>query len=191
MKLKQLLLFSLAITAFLSLVSCDTYDKVTTLNPKTGRFNAYNVNVKITTALKANTDTLKKLIIVPNSSYWTEMVKNMNYFDEVMTFSDMDMDITKKGLADKIPSLTDKIGLNRAYKYYRPFFVLYFTQEIKNNNLYYGLELYDPAKVETIFENKVYISQSVLDRTDQKTMYPLFNSLLNYLHGLEKIQTKK
>ncbi|MEI6091276.1 MAG: hypothetical protein WCR42_12550 [bacterium] len=191
MKLKLLLLFSLVITAFFFLVSCDTYDKVTTLNPKTGRFNAYNVNVKITTASKANTDTLKKLIIVPNSSYWIGMVKNMNYFDEIMTFSDMDMDITKKGLADKIPSLTDKIGLNRAYNLYRPFFVLYFTQELKNNQLYFGLALYDPGKVETIFENKVFVNHSVLDRTDQKTMYPLFNSLLDYLHGLEKIKTKK
>jgi len=96
MKLKQLLLFSLVTTAFCFLVSCDTFDKVTTLNPKTGRFDAYNVKVNVTTALKANTDTLKKLIIVPNSSYWTEMVKNLNYFDEVMTFPEMEIDITKK-----------------------------------------------------------------------------------------------
>jgi len=99
--------------------------------------------------------------------------------------------LQKKDLADKIPSLTDKIGLNRAYKYYRPFIVLYFTQEVKNNKLYYGLALYDPRKVETIFENKVFVNQNVFEYSDQKTMYPLFNSLLNYLHWLENKQTKK
>jgi len=180
--------FILALTILIAttITSCGTFEKATTLNSDTGRFPAKNKTVTILKKVSVNADTLKTLIIVPNTPYWREMTKNMKYFKEVMTFAELQKDIIAKGLTDKIPTISDRIGLNNAYKYYRPFVILNMTKEQKPGKGWYaGLTLYDPGKADYIFQNEIWLNLMWDGWTDQGTMYPLFNSLLNYLHEQE------
>lgn len=163
--------------------SCGTFEKVTTLNVNTGRFPAKNKTVTTLKRISVNADTLKTLIIVPNSPYWIEMTRNMKYFKEVMTFEELQKDIIAKGLTENIPSISDGIGLYKAYKYYRPFVVLNMTKEQKpGNGLYAGVTLYDPGKADYIFQNEIWVNLMWDGWSDQGTMYPLFNSMLDYLN---------
>jgi hypothetical protein len=177
--------FILVFTIFIAMLvtSCGTFEKVTTLNSTTGRFPAKTKTVTILKKTIVNADTLKTLIIVPDTPYWIEMSKNMKYFNEVMTFSELQKDIIAKGLTDKIPTVSDRIGLNNAYKYYRPFVIINITKVQKPGKGWYaGLTLYDPGKADYIFQNEIWLNLMWDGWTDQGTMYPLFNSMLDYLN---------
>lgn len=174
----------LLLAATFTLYSCGTFEKATTLNPTTGHFPARQRAVNVIKKDPVHADTLKTLLIVPNSKsdYWLQMGKNLNYFNEVMTWSDFEKDIIAKGLTEKIPSVSDRIGLNRAYKYYKPFVILNLTKVQKPGSGWYaGLTLYDPSKAEFIFKNEIYLNLMWDGWTDQGTMFPLFNSLLDFL----------
>ncbi len=182
MKVNRQFILALTILIATTITSCGTFEKVTTLNSNTGRFAAKSKTVATIKKTSVNADTLKTLVIVPNTPYWIEMSKNMKYFKEVMTFSELQKDIISKGLTDKIPTISDRIGLNNAYKYYRPFVILNMTKEQKTGKGWYaGLTLYDPKKADYIYQNEIYLNLMWDGWTDQGTMYPLFNSLLDYL----------
>ena len=55
------------------------------------------------------------------------------------------------------------------------------TKVNKNGGWFAGLTLYDPKNAEMIFENEIKLNLMWDGWTDQGTMYPLFNSLLDYL----------
>jgi hypothetical protein len=181
MKSYKILITCYSTLLTIALCSCGTIGKVTTLNPKTGRFPANDNEVTILKKVSVNADTLKSLIIVPNTQYCLEMVKNMKYFNEVMTLAQLQDTIIAKGLTDKIPSVSDKIGIKRAYQYFKPFVIMSFNQDKKELNWYTRLELYDPNKNELIFQNEIWVDMMWSGTTDKATLYPLFNSFLDYL----------
>jgi len=79
-------------------------------------------------------------------------------------------------------NVSDKVGLNRAYNIYRPFVILNLTKVKKESGGWFaGLTLYDPSRAKTIFENEIWLNLMWDGWTDQGTMFPLFNSLLDYL----------
>ncbi|WP_291135514.1 hypothetical protein [Flavobacterium sp. UBA7663] len=178
--MKKIIFLLLIIT----LTSCGTFNKTSKIDEKTGLFPAKKN--KIVTILKdevVKRDTLKKLIIVPNDEYSIEMTKNLNYFDKILTFEEFQKDIISKKLDDKIPSVSDRIGLKNAYKHYGPFVILHFSKERKSNNeLFAGLSLYDPNKADFIYQSEILVNLMWDGWTDQGTMYPLFNSLIDYLN---------
>ncbi|MEI6091275.1 MAG: hypothetical protein WCR42_12545 [bacterium] len=182
MRLKRQFYYVLTIFAIVGLTSCGSLGKVTTLNPNTGRFPAKKKTINIINKTSVNADTLKTLIIVPDTPYWIGMVQNMKFFNEVMTMDELEKDIIKKGLTEQIPTLSNYNGLKKAYKYYKPFVIIMLTEEKKSNGSWYvGFELFDPSRVDKIFQNEIHINQIWSDWTDRGTMYPLFNSLLDYL----------
>lgn len=183
MKANRQFILALTILIATTITSCGSSEKVTTLNANTRRFPAKNKTVITLKKTSVNVDTLKTLIIVPNTTYWIEMSKNMKYFKEVMTLAGLQKDIIAKGLTDKIPTVWDRIGLNNAYKYYRPFVILNMTKAQKPGSGWYaGLTLYDPGKADYIFQNEIWLNLMWDGWTDQGTMYPLFNSMLDYLN---------
>lgn len=170
------------------LSSCGSFDKATSLSPETNYFPAKPK--KQATVLKAETnsaDSLNVLLVVPNSDYMLQMGKNLNYFAEVMTYEQFQTAIVKEGLASQIPSLSDRVGLSRAYALYRPFVILNTTKVRKPGDGWFaGLVLYHPKEAETIFQNEIWLNLMWDGWTDQGTMYPLFNSLLDYLRAQEE-----
>ena len=168
-------------------ISCGTFNKTSKIDSKTGYFPAKkNKAVTVIKEEKISKGILKKLIIVPNDEYTLEMVKNLNFFDKIMTFEEFQKDIISKNLEDKIPSVSDRIGLKNAYNHYGSFVILHFTKERKetNNNtsLYTGISIYDPSKADFIYQNEIYVNLMWDGWTDQGTMYPLYNSLIDYLN---------
>ena len=129
------------------LTSCGTYEKTTTLNPNTNYFPARTKkqkSVKVLKKVPINADTLKILLVVPTSDYWLKMGQNLNYFHEVLTDEQFESEIVKAGLSEKVITVYDKMGLNRAYNVYKPFVVLSQTRVLKKGFSYVGLSLYDP-----------------------------------------------
>jgi|GEM_PF-6641638 len=127
-------------------------------------------------------DTLKTLLVVSNDSSWRETVKRMNYFNEVMTMADLQKDIIVKGLTDKVPSISDRIGLYNASLHYKPFVILILSSEdLKAKGFYTRLSLYDPMRFDMIFKNEVRLNLMWEGYSDQKVLYPLLNSLVDYL----------
>lgn len=172
----------------ISMISCGTFEKATTINTQTNYFPAKKG--KIPTILidkPINPDTLKMMLIVPSTDYWLTMGRNLNYFYNVLTYDQFESEIVKKGLSDQIISLSDKVGLNRAYKINQPFVILNLTKVNKHGYGWFaGLMLYDPKSAEIIFQNEIWLNLMWDGWTDQGTMFPLFNSLLDYMRKQEK-----
>ena len=166
------------------LTSCGTFEKATKMNPNTNYFDAKKKKQESVVVLKkvpVDADKLKTLLVVSTTDYWLQMGQNLNYFNEVLTYDQFQSAIVREGLSEKIPNVSDKVGLNRAYNIYKPFVILNLTKVKKENGWFAGLTLYDPSRAETIFENEIWLNLMWDGWTDQGTMFPLFNSLLDYL----------
>ena len=178
-------IFTILITLFFG---CGSFEKAVTLNPSTNYFPAKkNKQVIVLKEADVDREALKSfLLVVPTSDYWLQMGTNMNYFDTVMTFEQFQITIVQDGLTDNIPSVSDMVGLNRAYKYYRPFLLLNLNTEQKDTGGWFtGLTLYHPEKAEVVFQNEIKLNLMWDGWTDQGTMFPLFNSLMDYLRKEE------
>lgn len=175
------------ITSIIILIyGCGSLEKAVTLNPSTNYFPAKkNKQTIVLKNVEVDKEALKSfLLVVPTSDYWLEMGTNLNHFDTVMTFEQFQTTIVQEGLTDKILSVSDMVGLNRAYKHYRPFLLLNLATEQKDTGGWYtGLTLYDPERAEVVFQNEIKLNLMWDGWTDQGTMFPLFNSLLDYLRN--------
>lgn len=139
--------------------------------------------VSISKKVNVNADTLKRLLVIPNSNIWGIWAKQMNYFNEVMTIADFQKNIIAKGLTNKVPSISDRIGLYKAYIHYRPYVLL--SQTIKHvgrKKFEVRLNLYDPVRADLIFQNVIHFNLLWEEYTDLKALFPLFNSLVGYLN---------
>lgn len=185
----KLTTFALATIIITFVYGCGSFEKATTLNPSTNYFPAKkNKQPTVLKEIAVPKDSLRSfLLVVPSTDYWLKMGTNLNYFDTVMTYDQFQTSIVQNELTDKIPSLSDKVGLNRAYEYYRPFVILNLTKVQKPGDGWFaGLTLYDPKRAEVIFQNEIWLNLMWDGWTDQGTMFPLFNSLLDYLRKEEK-----
>ncbi len=123
------------------------------------------------------------LLIVPNSNIWVLFGKDMNYFKEVMTIADLERDIIAKGLSDKIPNISGRIGMHNAYINYKPFVILSLSsKDLVTKGYRVRLNLYDPMRSDLIFQNEVRVNIAWEGYTDQKVLFPLLNSLVDYLN---------
>ncbi|MCH5598098.1 hypothetical protein [Niabella ginsengisoli] len=172
-----LVVFSVAICLICNKITAQTASSNSERFPTTG-----HKEVTILKKTNVNADTLKTLLIVPNNTSWIEIGKKLNYFKEVMTLSELQKDIIAKGLSDKIPSISDKIGLYNAYKNYKPFVILINSNEdLKAQGFRTRLSLYDPMRSDMIFRNEVRLNLMWEGYSDKKVLNPLLNSLVDYL----------
>jgi hypothetical protein len=177
--------FAILVVAFLSwLNTFDTAAQTETAIPQSKLFATKSrKEVAVLKKISVNADTLKTLLIVPNTPSWIELGKNMNYFKEVMTMEQLQKDIIAKGLSDKIPSISDRIGVHNAYVHYKPFVILAVSSEdLKSQGFHTRLSLYDPMRSSVIFKNDVRLNLMWEAYSDQKILYPLLNSVVDYLN---------
>ena len=107
----------------------------------------------------------------------------MNFFKEVMTMADLQKDIIAKGLSDKIPSISDRIGLHNAYIHYKPFVILNISSEdLMTQGFHTRLSLFDPMRSDIIFKDDVRLNLMWEGYSDKKVLYPLLNSLVDFLN---------
>lgn len=159
---------------------CNT--KPEKLNSKTHYFRARpNADVTVISEIPVNSDTLKTLLVVPNEDYYFEMGKNLEYFNEVMTYNQLQDKILELGdTLDLRLASPDKLKLNKATRLYKHFVILE-RLDIQRDEHYAwvtGLSVYDPLRGEIIFENRI---PDDAIRCNKGFYFPLFNSFLRYL----------
>lgn len=166
--------------------SCVPYikPKAKMLNSKTNYFDAHkNVKVTVISDILVNAETLKSLLVVPNSDYYFEMGKNLGYFDEVMTYNQLHDKILELGdTLDLRLARPDKLKLNKAAKLFKPFVIMKepYNHLDENNAWVAGITVYDPLRGETIFQNKMFVNTS-LQLNNKGILFPLYNNFLDYL----------
>ena len=167
-------------------VSCAPYvnQNPKILNSETSYFETNkHPRIEVISNIMVNADTLKSLLIVPNGDYYFEMGKNLEYFDEVMTYNQLHDKILQLGdTLDLRLARPDKLKLHRAAKLYKPFVIMKEPDHHLDENHAWvtGFTVYDPLRGETIFQNKMYIKRS-MQLSNIGNLIPLYNNFLDYL----------
>jgi hypothetical protein len=159
--------------------------KVTKLDPKTGFFPSKN-KASVVTSQPIDLDTRKSLILVPNSEFEKNQIINIGYFDEVITYEELETLIVKNNLSDKVSSIKDRIGVNNAAKHYKPFLWFRFDTRGSGNEKYAQFILTDPLTLDDIFVTETHLDYIWAGVNDQSNWYPMFNSLVQYIKDNSK-----
>lgn len=178
----------LACFLLLFLMGCTNF-KVVHLDEKTGYFpTASQAVTKKETPV--DLDSMKALILVPDEDFVKGQVINIKYFDQVISFKDLQSAIVKAGLQDKVPSVSDAIGLNKAYTAYKPFLWLRYDQRADGRKAFGQFILTDPKTLEDIFIAEKELDYFWAGVNDQTTWYPLFNAFIDYIKANSKTYGK-
>ena len=183
MKKTIYLLFALTT---LSLTSC-TVQKVSE-KKETGFFEATK-EAEILVNKPFDLDNNKSLLIVPNNTFTKGMVEKIGYFDRVITFDDLEKEIIKDNKQDEVGSLTEKIGINNAYRKYKKFLYLRFDDN-KEKSKRIQLKLINPENFDEIFVGDTLYDDFWVGVNDQNTFNPLFNALIKYIQTNSKTYKK-
>src|SRR5690554_6561131 len=108
---------SLIVLSFVMLSACTTI-KVAKFDPETNRFPTKN-KATIVKSDDVDLDSMNDLLLMPENDFVQGQLKNINYFKETMTYEDLEIRIVQNDLSDKVPSVTDRIGINKAYKAFK------------------------------------------------------------------------
>jgi hypothetical protein len=179
----------LIIAGFLLLLTACSSMQVTTVDPETGYFEAKKQAVTIVSK-RRNLDAIKELILVPDEDFVKGQINNIEYFNEVITFDDLEKAIIVNGLQDKVPSVRNKIGINKAANEYKPFLWFRFDTRGSGNSEYAQFILTDPKTLEDIFISEIHLDYLWAGVNDQYTWYPLFNEMIKYIDANSKTYRK-
>ena len=164
---------------FASLVGCSSM-QVAELDPATGRFPT-NAEATVVKSVQTDLDAMKSLLLLPDNDFVKGQLANINYFDETMTRDDLEIYIIQNDLQDKVSSVRDKIGINAAYKAYRPFLWMRTDVREEGNKKFAQFILTKPDTLEDIFIAEKYLDYVWAGVNDQNTWYPMFNALVDYI----------
>lgn len=165
--------------SLLTLVACSNM-KVAQLDTATGRFPT-KVQATVVKSEAVNLDTMNALLLLPDHDFIKGQIGNINYFQKMITLEDLETLIIKNDLTDKVPSVRDKIGINKAYKAYKPFLWLRFDTREQDGKTYGQFIITKPDTLEDIFIVEQHLDYVWAGVNDQNTWYPLFNAIVDYI----------
>lgn len=167
----------------LLLVRCGTYFKVVSPDKNTGKFpTSKKLEVgEILVNKKVNLSRYKKLAFVQGGDFVKEMVTSIGYFDNVVTKTEFEQILLEKELADKVPSVSDLMGLHKAQKAYGDFIVIKGAKKLKQDIRRLELSVIDPESGSTVF-HAFRPRQATTEFFDQNVTYPLFNALIDWIN---------
>ncbi|MCF6300175.1 MAG: hypothetical protein L3J52_03510 [Proteobacteria bacterium] len=168
------------VLVFIFMVSACTSLKIVETNPDTGYFPG-SKRATVIKSIAIDLDSVKDLVLVPNGEFTNKMVENIEYFDEVITFEDLEKIIIRNDLTDKVPSVNDRIGINKAAKAYKKFLWIRWDSRKDGSKLYQQLLLTDPISLEDIFICETHLDYVWTGVNDQANFYPMMNSLIDYI----------
>lgn len=177
--MKKLVFFSFLLTAIF-LQSCSVM-KVS--DKKSNGYFAATKSAKILTNLPFDLDNNKQLLVVQNEAFMKGMAEKIGYFDQVITFDELEKEIIKANMQDEVGSLIGKIGINTAYRKYKKFLFLKIERENKNR---IQLKLINPENFEEIFIADTKFDLVWVGVNDSNTFNPLFNALIEYIKSHSK-----
>mgnify|MGYP001203456763 FL=1 len=167
------------ILCFFVLGGCSSF-KVAKVDPETGYFPS-KTKATVVVNKPLDLDQRNSLILVANSDFQENQIRNINYFKDVITFEDLETIIVKNDLGDKVPSLEDRIGVHNAAKYYKPFLWFRFDIRGKGRDMYAKFILTDPLTLEDYFVTETHLDRFWKGVNDQNNWYPMFNSFIDYI----------
>ncbi|MFP1682158.1 hypothetical protein ACLD0W_06570 [Alloalcanivorax sp. C16-1] len=170
---------SLLLVLFYFLAGCTTF-KVVGVDPETGYFPGEK-RATVTVSKAVDLDSVNDLVLVPTGDFTVNMVKNIGYFDEVITFEELENIIIKNDLTDQVSSVKDRIGVNKAAKAYRKFLWLRWDTRQDGSKQYQQLILTDPITLEDLFVCETFLDYVWAGVNDQANWYPMMNSLVDYI----------
>lgn len=173
-------MFKMLILASAILVSACSSLQVVEVSPDTGYFPGTK-KAAVTKSVDIDLDSLKGLVLVPDGDFTSNMVKNIGYFDEVITFEDLETLIIKNELTDQVSSVDDRIGLNKAAKAYKHFLWIRWDSRTDGSKEYKQLILTDPITLEEIFISETFLDFVWTGVNDRANWYPMMNSLVDYI----------
>ncbi|MDP2713713.1 hypothetical protein [Rheinheimera sp.] len=161
------------------LAACSSM-KVAQLDPNTGRFPT-KTTATVIKSEKVDLDSFKSLLLLPDNDFVKGQIANVKYFDKTMTRDDLETLVITNNLTDKVPSVRDKIGINKAYHAYKPFLWLRFETREDNGKTYGQFVLTKPDTLEDIFIVEKHFDYVWAGVNDQNTWYPMFNAIVDYI----------
>jgi len=169
------------------LLACSSM-KVAELD-STGHFPG---NVKATVILSKpfDLDARKSLVLIPDSDFVKGEITNIHYFSEVITPEELQKAIVQHGMADKIPSITDAIGINNAAKFYKPFLWFHVKNHGTGREAYAQFILTDPLTLDDLFVAETHLDFLWSGVNDQHNWYPMFNAVIDYIKANSKTYGK-
>ena len=116
---------------------------------------------------------------------------DIGVFADVMDTPTLQQRLITAGVQDKVPETDDLLGLNKAYRAYKPFLWIHFELVSNDGGRYVDMIATDPDNGQDLFKANVSIpalpgisngsgSTNPDTTTDQDTWYPLFNSFIDW-----------
>ncbi|MGB0867540.1 MAG: hypothetical protein ACPGSC_13600, partial [Granulosicoccaceae bacterium] len=82
---------------------------------------------------------------------------------------------------DRVPSLQNADGIQRACQEYKPFLWLHFKTRHENNRVFGQFALINPEDMRELFLAERPLDYQHAGVNDQNTWYPMFNALIDYI----------
>lgn len=170
----------LILVSFILLCAACTAGKVAVVSPETGYFKTSKF-ANTVTSKDADLDAMKSLLLIPNEDFVKGQIANIMYFDALITIEELEKEIVINNLQDQVPNVQGSIGVNKAYKEFKPF--LWFRVDTRGSGTeqYAQFKLTDPETLDDIFVAEIHLDYIWEGVNDQSTWYPLFNELIRYI----------
>jgi hypothetical protein len=180
---------AVAVCALVLLLSACTSLQVVEVDARTGYFPS-STKANAVTSKPVDLDAQKALAVVPNGGFSEGLLTNLGYFDEVITVDELVNRIIAANLTDRVPSITDRIGLNNAAKHYKSFLWLHYESRGTGAQQYRQLVLTDALTMEDYFVSETFLDYIWTGVNDQNNWYPMFNALIDYVKSNSKTYRK-
>jgi hypothetical protein len=177
---------TLAILICSFLAACGTQMKVAAVDEKTGLLKSDIGSISKATVVTAKTMSLAPFkglaFISGGGDFGVNQLKAVKYFDQVVNYDELQKLVIANNLQDKVPSLSEPIGLNKLYRAYKPFLWVNFKRVQKDNKPYLQLIATNPDTLEDVFVSEVHLDFVWAGVNDQNSHYPLFNALIEWMN---------
>jgi hypothetical protein len=155
------------------------------LDPRTGLFPTLK-RADVLVSKKFDIDKRKSLILVPDHEYEKTQIQNIGYFEQVVTFKELEQLIEDNNLSAKVPTVRGRVGVSNAAKHYKPFLWFKFKMKQKGDKYFGQFVLTDPISMDDIFVTETDLDFEERGPTDQDNFYPMFNALIAYIQKNSK-----
>ena len=168
------------------LTACGTQMKVATLDEKTGLLKSEGGEITkatVVTSKKLTLDPFKGMAFISSAGDWgVDQLKAIKYFDQVLSYDDLQKLVIANNLSEKVSSLNEPIGLSKLARAYKPFLWVKFKQVRKDNKPYMQLIATNPENLEEVFVSEVHLDYVWVGVNDQNSRYPLFNAFIDWVN---------
>lgn len=168
------------------LSACGTQMKVASIDEKTGLLKSERGDIgkaTVVTAKKMPLAPFKSMAFMSSAGDWgVEQLKAVKYFDQVLSYDDLQKLVIANNLTDKVPSLNEPIGLSKLARAYKPFLWVKFKQVRRENKTFMQLIATNPENLEDVFVSEVYLDVVWAGVNDQNSRYPLFNAFIAWVN---------